>query len=45
LAGRFFAGWRGKSAIGLYLSGFTLLCLAYFGTRYVLEEVLNRSWG
>ncbi len=45
LAGRYFAGWRGKRAIRLYLSGFALLCLAYFGTRYVLEEVLNRSWG
>ncbi len=45
LAGRFFAGWRGRKAIGLYLCGFALLCLAYFGTRYVLEEVLNRSWG
>lgn len=45
LAGRFFAGWRGRRAVGLYLSGFALLCLAYFGTRYVLEEVLNRSWG
>jgi ABC-type uncharacterized transport system permease subunit len=45
LAGRYFAGWRGKRAIRLYLSGFALLCMAYFGTRYVLEEVLNRSWG
>lgn len=45
LAGRFLAGWRGKRAISLYLGGFTLLCLAYFGTRYVLEEILNRSWG
>lgn len=45
LAGRFFAGWRGKRAINLYLGGFALLCLAYFGTRFVLEEILHRSWG
>jgi ABC-type uncharacterized transport system permease subunit len=45
LAGRRFAGWRGKRAIYLYLWGFLILCLAYFGTRYVLEQVLGRSWG
>jgi ABC-type uncharacterized transport system permease subunit len=45
LAGRFIAGWRGARAVRLYLGGFLLLCLAYFGARIVLEEVLNRSWG
>ena len=45
LAGRFFAGWRGKRAIKLYLGGFLLLCLAYFGVRVILEQFLNRSWG
>ena len=45
LAGRRFAGWRGKRAIYLYLWGFLILCLAYFGTRYVLEQILGRSWG
>jgi len=44
LAGRQFAGWRGKRAVYLYLWGFTILCLAYFGSRYVLEEILGRSW-
>ncbi|MDH3613815.1 MAG: cytochrome c biogenesis protein CcsA [Gammaproteobacteria bacterium] len=44
VAGRVFAGWRGKRAVYLYLWGFAFLCLAYFGSRYVLEEVLNRSW-
>lgn len=44
LVGRRFAGWRGKRAIYLYLLGFTILCLAYFGSRYILEEVLGRSW-
>ena len=45
LAGRFFAGWRGKRAVKLYLGGFILLCLAYFGVRLVLEQIFNRSWG
>ena len=44
IAGRLFAGWRGKRAVYLYLWGFAFLCLAYFGARYVLEELLNRSW-
>jgi len=44
LAGRFFAGWRGARAVKLYLAGFLLLCVAYFGVRVVLEQILNRSW-
>jgi len=45
LVGRHFRGWRGKRAVRLYLGGFAVLCLAYFGSRFVLEEILNRSWG
>jgi len=45
VAGRQFAGWRGKRAVYLYLWGFFFLCLAYFGSRFVLEQVLGRSWG
>lgn len=45
LAGRFWRGWRGKRAVRLYLGGFAVLCLAYFGSRLILEEVFNRSWG
>ena len=44
LAGRRFAGWRGKRAVYLYLGGFLILCLAYFGSRFILEQVLGRSW-
>ena len=44
LAGRFFRGWRGKRAVELYLGGFALLCLAYFGSRFILEEILDRTW-
>jgi len=45
LAGRHFAGWRGRRAVYLYLWGFVFLGLAYFGSRYVLEDILHRSWG
>jgi ABC-type uncharacterized transport system permease subunit len=45
LAGRFFVGWRGKRVIKLYLWGFAILCLAYFGSRVILQEIFNRSWG
>ena len=45
LLGRHFAGWRGKRAVYLYLASFVVLSLAYFGSRYVLEELLGRTWG
>ncbi len=45
LAGRHFAGWRGKRAVYLYLGGFALLFLGYFGSRVILEVLLDRSWG
>ena len=45
LAGRHFAGWRGRNAVYLYLWGFLMLGLAYFGSRYVLEILLGKSWG
>lgn len=44
LFGRMFAGWRGQRAVYLYLWGFGVLCLAYFGSRFVLENILGRSW-
>lgn len=44
VAGRQFAGWRGKRAVYLYLWGFAILFLAYFGSRFILEQVLGRSW-
>lgn len=45
VAGRFLRGWRGKRAVHLYLGGYLLLCLAYFGSRVILEQVFGRSWG
>ena len=44
LAGRTFAGWRGQRGVYLYLGGFGFLILAYFGSRFILEEILHRSW-
>jgi ABC-type uncharacterized transport system permease subunit len=45
LIGRMRFGWRGRSAIGSTLSGFGVLALAYFGAKFVLENVLGRHWG
>jgi ABC-type uncharacterized transport system permease subunit len=42
LAGRQLYGWRGRTAIRLTLTGFTLLVLGYFGTKFVLEILLQR---
>lgn len=45
LVGRIRFGWRGRSAVGWTLSGFGMLALAYFGAKFVLEDVLGRHWG
>ena len=41
LAGRAFLGWRGRTAIRWTLSGFFMLMLAYFGSRFIIDLVLN----
>ena len=41
LWGRWRFGWRGRTAIRWTLSGFALLALAYFGSKLVLELILN----
>jgi ABC-type uncharacterized transport system permease subunit len=43
LWGRYFLGWRSQTAVRLTVSGFTLLMLAFFGSKLVLELVLERS--
>jgi ABC-type uncharacterized transport system permease subunit len=43
LAGRRWRGWRGKTALRFTLAGFATLALAYVGSRFVLEVVLQRS--
>ncbi|MFO7603954.1 MAG: cytochrome c biogenesis protein CcsA [Gammaproteobacteria bacterium] len=42
LLGRWRFGWRGRVAIRWVLSGFLLLMLAYFGSKFVIELLLNR---
>lgn len=41
LWGHFKFGWRGKTAIKWSISGFILLMLAYFGSKFVIELVLQ----
>lgn len=41
LLGRLNYGWRGKKAIRWTLAGFGLLLLAYIGSKFVLEVLLN----
>ena len=41
LWGHYQFGWRGKIAIKWSISGFTLLMLAYFGSKFVIELVLQ----
>ncbi len=42
LWGRFVFGWRGRIAIRWTLTGFTILMLAYFGSKAVLELILRK---
>ena len=43
LGGRHFYGWRGRTAVRWTLTGFVLLVLAYIGSRFVLEVILQRG--
>jgi len=43
LLGRRVYGWRGRVAMRWTLAGFLMLVLAYLGSRFVLEIVLQRS--
>lgn len=42
LVGRRLWGWRGRTALRLTLAGFGILLLAYVGSRFVLEVILQR---
>jgi ABC-type uncharacterized transport system permease subunit len=43
LCGRYFYGWRGRTALRWTLAGFVALLLAYVGSRFVLEVILRRG--
>ena len=45
LIGRARSGWRGRAAVRWTLSGFGVLAVAYFGVKFVLEDMLGRHWG
>jgi len=42
LWGRWQFGWRGRTAIRWTISGFIFLMLAYFGSKFVIELILQR---
>lgn len=43
LLGRMRFGWRGQTAIRWTMAGFIMLMLAYFGSKLVLELILERT--
>ena len=45
LYGRYRFGWRGRKARKFTTVGFVILALAYFGSKFVLENMLGRHWG
>ncbi len=42
LIGRWKFGWRGRTATRWAMSGFVMLMLAYFGSKFVIELILHR---
>jgi len=44
LWGRWRYGWRGSLAVRMTLAGIVLLVLSYFGSKFVLENILGQSW-
>ncbi|MFK8015579.1 MAG: inner membrane protein YpjD [Gammaproteobacteria bacterium] len=45
LLGHWRLGWRAQTAVRLTVGGFAILLLAYFGSRLILELLLQRQWG
>jgi ABC-type uncharacterized transport system permease subunit len=43
LAGRYSRGWRGRIALRYTLVGFAFIVLAYSGSRFVVEVILQRN--
>jgi len=42
IIGRWRFGWRGRRAIKFVITGFLLLALGFFGSKFVLELILHR---
>ena len=45
LVGRWQLGWRGRTAIRWMGTGYAVLGLAYFGSKWVLESLMHTHWG
>ncbi len=45
LVGRVRFGWRGRAAVQWTLSGFGVLVVAYFGSKFILEYLYGQHWG
>ena len=43
LLGRRLRGWRGRIALRYTLTGFAFIVLAYTGSRFVIEVILQRA--
>ena len=43
IVGRHLRGWRGRTALRYTLVGFAFVVLAYTGSRFVMEVILQRS--
>jgi ABC-type uncharacterized transport system permease subunit len=43
--GRLRFGWRGRKALYWTIGTLTLLVIAYFGSKFVLESLLGQHWG
>ena len=43
LFGRWHWGWRGNRAVRMTLTGMAILLLAFFGSKFVIEEIFHRS--
>jgi ABC-type uncharacterized transport system permease subunit len=44
LGARWWQGWRGRRAVNWTLLAMVMLVLAYFGSKFILEQLLDRSW-
>lgn len=44
LWGRWRHGWRGRTAIRWALAGYATLILAYFGSKFILEQLFGKHW-
>jgi len=44
LWGRVRSGWRGRKALRFTIAGFVILAVGYFGSKFVLENLLGRHW-